>query len=135
MSPDLHSLLFYLLLSVILCFVQMLVAATGANTQVGLPTLAGNREGLPDMMGWAGRARRAHLNMIENLVLFTALVLITAISGKANATTATGAMIFFWARLAYAVIYLIGIPWLRTLAWFVSVIGMAMIAWVLLQAL
>jgi uncharacterized MAPEG superfamily protein len=135
MSPDLHTLLFYLLLSVILCFVQMLIAATGANTQVGLPTLAGNREGLAEMVGWAGRARRAHLNMIENLVLFAALVLITAISGKANATTAMGAMIFFWARLAYAVIYLIGIPWLRTLAWFVSVIGMAMIAWVLLQAL
>ena len=54
---------------------------------------------------------------------------------KANATTAMGAMIFFWARLAYAVIYLIGIPWLRTLAWFVSVIGMVMIAWVLLQAM
>jgi uncharacterized MAPEG superfamily protein len=135
MSPDLRALLFYLLLSAMLCFLQMLVAAAGANTQVGLPTLAGNREGLPDMMGWAGRARRAHLNMIENLVLFTALVLITAISGKANATTAMGAMIFFWARLAYAVIYLIGIPWLRTVAWFVSVIGLAMIAWVLLQAL
>jgi uncharacterized MAPEG superfamily protein len=131
MSPDLHALL----LSVILCFVQMLIAATGANTQVGLPTLAGNREDLPDMVGWAGRARRAHLNMIENLVLFAPLVLIAAVAGKANATTAMGAMIFFWARLAYAVIYLIGLPWLRTLAWFVSVIGMAMIAWVLLQAL
>ena len=131
MSPDLH----YLLFSIILCFVQMLIAATGANTQVGLPTLAGNREDLPNMVGWAGRARRAHLNMIENLVLFAALVLIAAVAGKANATTAMGAMIFFWARLAYAVIYLIGIPWLRTLAWFVSVIGMAMIAWVLLQAL
>jgi len=131
MSPDLH----YLLFSTILCFVQMLIAATGANTQVGLPTLAGNREDLPDMVGWAGRARRAHLNMIENLVLFAALVLIAAVAGKANATTAMGTMIFFWARLAYAVIYLIGIPWLRTLAWFVSVIGMAMIAWVLLQAM
>ena len=131
MSPDLY----YLLMSTILCFMQMLVAATGANTQVGLPTLAGNREDLPDMVGWAGRARRAHLNMIENLVLFAALVLITAISGKANATTAMGAMIFFWARLAYAVIYLIGIPWLRTLAWFVSVIGMVMIAWALLRAM
>ena len=135
MSPDLRALLFYLLLSAMLCFLQMLVAAAGANTQVGLPTLAGNREGLPDMMGWAGRARRAHLNMIENLVLFAALVLIAAVAGKANATTAMGAMIFFWARLAYAVIYLIGIPWLRTLAWFVSVIGMVVIAWVLLQAL
>jgi uncharacterized MAPEG superfamily protein len=131
MSPDLT----YLLYSTILCFVQVLIAASGANTQVGLMTLAGNREALPDMVGWAGRARRAHLNMIENLVLFAALVLIAAVAGKANATTAMGAMIFFWARLAYAVIYLIGIPWLRTLAWFVGVIGMAMIAWVLLHAM
>ena len=131
MSPDLY----YLLMSTILCFVQMLIAATGANTQVGLPALAGNREGLPDIVGWPGRARRAHLNMIENLVLFSALVLIAAVAGKANATTAMGAMIFFWARLAYALIYLIGIPWLRTLAWLIGVIGMAMIAWVLLQAI
>jgi len=130
MSPDLT----YLLYSTILCFVQVLIAASGANTQVGLPTLAGNREGLPDIVGWAGRARRAHLNMLENLLLFSALVLIAAVAGKANATTAMGATIFFWARLAYAVIYLIGIPWLRTLAWFVGVIGMAMIAWVLLHA-
>ena len=131
MSPDLT----YLLYSTILCFVQVLIAASSANTQVGLPTLAGNREGLPDIVGFAGRARRAHLNMIENLALFSALVLIAAVAGKANPTTAMGAMIFFWARLAYALIYLIGIPWLRTLAWFVSVIGMAMIAWVLLHAM
>jgi len=128
MSPDLT----YLLYSVILCFVQVVIAASGANQQVGLSTLAGNRQGLPDIVGWGGRARRAHLNMIENLVLFAVLVLIAAVAGKANATTALGAAIFFWARLAYAVIYLIGVPWLRTLAWFVSVIGMAMIAWVLL---
>ncbi len=128
MSPDLK----YLLFSTILCFVQVLIAASGANTQVGLPTLAGNREGLPDMVGWAGRARRAHLNMIENLVLFSALVLIAAVASKANATTAMGAMIFFWARLAYAVIYLLGVSWLRTVAWFVSVIGMVMIAWQLM---
>jgi uncharacterized MAPEG superfamily protein len=131
MSPDLY----FLLMSTILCFVQMLIAATGANTQVGLPALAGNREGLPDIVGWPGRARRAHLNMIENLVLFAALVLIAAVAGKANATTAMGAMIFFWGRLAYALIYMIGVPWLRTLAWLVSVIGMAMIAWVLLHAM
>ena len=90
---------------------------------------------MPAYTGWAGRAKRAHLNMIENLVLFAALVLVAAISGKANATTAMGAVIFFWSRLAYAVIYVAGIPWLRTLTWFVSVIGMAMIAWVLLQAM
>jgi len=124
MSPDLT----YLLYAVILTFVQMLVAASGANLQVGLPTLAGNREGVPDATGWAGRARRAHLNMLENIVLFAALVLIAAVAHKANAMTALGAAIFFWARLAYAVVYVVGIPWLRTLIWAVSVVGMALIA-------
>ena len=131
MSPDLK----YLLFSVILTFVQVLVAAIGANQAVGLNTLAGNREGLGEIPGWAGRAKRAHLNMIENMVLFAALVLIAAAAGKANAMTAMGAMIFFWARVAYAVIYVAGIAWLRTFAWFVSVIGMAIIAWELLKAM
>ena len=124
MTPDLK----YLLFSTILTFVQVLVAAALANKAVGLPALAGNREGLGELPGAAGRARRAHLNMIENMVLFTALVLIAAVAGKANATTAMGAMIFFWARLAHAVIYVAGLPWLRTVAWAVSVVGMVMIA-------
>lgn len=125
MSPDLK----YLLMSVVLTFVQVLIAAAAANQVVGLNTLAGNRDDMQPLSGFAGRAKRAHLNMVENLVLFAALVLIAAVTNKANATTAMGALIFFWARLIYAVIYLLGIPWLRTLAWFVSVIGMVMIAW------
>ncbi|HEY6981725.1 MAPEG family protein [Reyranella sp.] len=124
MSPDLK----YLLFSVVLAFVQVLIAAATAQVQVGLPALAGNRDELPVLTGVAGRAKRAHLNMVENLVLFAALVLIAAAAGKANAATATGAAIFFWGRLAHAIIYLIGIPWLRTLAWAVSVVGMIMIA-------
>ena len=124
MSLDLK----YLLFSVLLTFVQVLIAAAAANQQVGLSTLAGNREGMAQLSGFAGRARRAHLNMLENMVLFTALVLVAAVAGKANAMTAMGALIFFWARLVYAVIYLLGIAWLRTLAWAVSVIGMVMIA-------
>jgi len=125
MSPELK----YLLFSVVLTFVQVLIAAAAANQVVGLTTLAGNRDDLPVMPGFAGRAKRAHLNMLENMVLFSALVLIAVVANKTNATTAMGALIFFWARLVYAVIYLIGIPWLRTLAWAVSVIGMIMVAW------
>ena len=131
MSPDLK----YLLFSTILCFAQVLIAAVGANQAVGLNTLAGNREAMPELTGWAGRAKRAHLNMVENLVLFAALVLIAVATGKANAMTATGAMIFFWGRVAYAVIYVAGIAWLRTAAWFVSVIGMAIIAIELLKVM
>jgi uncharacterized MAPEG superfamily protein len=123
MTPDMK----FLLWSVALAFIQMLVAVSGATLQVGLPRLAGNREGLPELAGWAGRAQRAHRNMLENLVLFIALVLIAEISRRTNATTLLGAELFFWGRLAHAVIYVAGLPWLRTLAWAVSVIGLILI--------
>jgi uncharacterized MAPEG superfamily protein len=113
--------------SVALAFLQVVIAVLGAMFEVGLPTLAGNREPSPEATGWAGRARRAHLNMVENLVLFAALVLVAVAAQRTNSLTATGAQIFFWARLAYAAIYLAGIPWLRTAAWGVSVVGLVMI--------
>jgi uncharacterized MAPEG superfamily protein len=123
MNPELSLLVW----SVLLAFVQVVVAVMGAQMQVGLLTLVGNREKFPEITGWAGRAARAHRNMVENLVLFAALVLVAVAAGKTNATTLLGAQLFFWARVAYAVVYLIGIPWLRTGVWAVSVIGLALI--------
>ncbi len=123
MRPELDLLVW----SVVLTFVQMLIAVVGAFMQVGLPALAGNREGLPEFKGWAGRAARAHRNMLENLILFAALVIVAVLANKTNSTTLLGAQIFFWARLVYALIYLAGIPWVRTAVWTVSVIGLIMI--------
>ena len=123
MTPDLK----YLLFSVVLTFVQVLITAAAANQVVGLATLAGNREGLPQIEGWAGRALRAHRNMLENLVLFAALVLTAQAAGRTGAMTALGAQLFFWARVAYAPIYIIGIPWLRTAVFGVSAAGLLII--------
>lgn len=110
-----------------LTVVQVLIAVVGATLQVGTPALAGNREGLPPIEGWAGRAARAHRNMLENLVLFGILVLVTQVAGKANAMTALGAQLFFWGRLAYAPIYILGIPWARTAVFAVSAAGLVLI--------
>jgi uncharacterized MAPEG superfamily protein len=123
MKPEFMLLLWAVLLTV----AQAVVAAQGAMMQVGLVALAGNREGLPEIKGWAGRAARAHRNMLENLVLFAALVLVAAAAGKTNGTTLMGAQIFLWARVVYAGVYIAGIPWLRTGVWVVSVVGLAMI--------
>jgi uncharacterized MAPEG superfamily protein len=65
--------------------------------------------------------------MLENLVLFAALVLVAVVTNKTNATTLLGAQLFFWARLAYAGVYLAGIPWLRTALWLISVVGLILI--------
>ena len=123
MKPEMMLLLW----AVVLAFAQALVAVQGAVMQVGLPMLAGNRENMPAITGWAGRAARAHRNMIENLALFIALVVVAVVAGKTNGMTLLGAQIFVWARLAYAIVYVAGIPWLRTGVWFVSVIGMVLI--------
>ena len=123
MKPE----LMWLVWAVALTVAQMLIAVSGATLQVGLMALVGNREGLAPCSGWAGRAYRAHHNMLESLVLFAALVLVAVVSQKTNAMTLLGAQLFFWARLAYAAIYVAGIPWLRTLAWLVSVVGLILI--------
>jgi uncharacterized MAPEG superfamily protein len=120
MTPDLSLLIW----SVVLAFVQVVIAAAAANAQVGLPELAGNRENIGPLTGLAGRAHRAHRNMMENLPLFIALVLVAHI---ANAPSLLGEQLFFWGRLAYAVVYLIGIPWVRTVMWAISVVGMILI--------
>jgi uncharacterized MAPEG superfamily protein len=120
MTPDLS----WLVWTVVLAFAQCVIHAATANSQVGLPELAGNREGMAPLTGLAGRAQRAHRNMMENLPLFIALVLVAHI---ANVPSVLGEQVFFFARLAYAVVYLVGIPWLRTLLWALSVVGMILI--------
>jgi uncharacterized MAPEG superfamily protein len=129
MTPEIY----YLVWSAALTLVLALVAVTGAQLQVGLPTLAGNREGLPEMTGWAGRAARAHRNMLENLVLFAILAFAAKAVGISNGTTILGAQLFFWGRVAHAVLYVAGIPWARTAAWAVSIVGLILIFWQLVR--
>lgn len=121
-------MLTYVLWAVVLTVVQVVVAAVLAIGQVGLPTLAGNRESIGELPGMAGRAVRAHRNMLENLVLFVALALVAHLANRVTPTALLGAQLFFWGRVAHAIIYLAGIPWLRTAAFAVSVVGLVMIA-------
>jgi uncharacterized MAPEG superfamily protein len=110
-----------------LTFIQMLVAAIGSMSQNSLITLVGNRENLNKTYGWAARAQRAHKNMLENIVLFAILVLATKITGTSNELTILGAQLFFWGRVAFFVIYVIGVPWIRTVSWGTSIVGLILI--------
>jgi uncharacterized MAPEG superfamily protein len=123
MTPE----LMYLVWSVALTLVLVVIAVAGATAEVGLPKLAGNRDGMPEMTGWAGRAARAHRNMLESLVLFTGLVLAAHLAGVHTGMTLLGAQLFFWGRVTHATFYIAGIPWLRTAAWGVSIAGLVLI--------
>jgi uncharacterized MAPEG superfamily protein len=69
---------------------------------------------------WAQRLQKAHYNAVENLVLFAALVLTLNVMHHSTESTVLACAVYFWARLAHAVIYALGIPILRTLAFTVG---------------
>lgn len=73
--------------------------------------------------GWRQRAKRVHLNMVENLAHFAVLVIVAHLAGLANAETAFWAQLFFWARVGHALIFYAGIPYLRTVAFTIGFIA------------
>ena len=58
---------------------------------------------------WADRMMRAHRNAIENLCIFAPLALMVAWTGAGTATTATAAMVYFFARLGHFVVFTFGV--------------------------
>ena len=82
---------------------------------------------------WGTRAHRAYLNAVECFAPFAALVIIAHIVGKANAMTAFWATCFFWLRLAHAVVYLLAVPYVRTLVFTLGFVSVAGIFWELIK--
>ena len=81
---------------------------------------------------WAQRLMKAHVNAVENLVVFAALVLAAQAAGISNGAIATAALVYFWARVVHALAYTFAVPWVRTLAFTAGFIAQAVIAWQLL---
>lgn len=82
--------------------------------------------GIADAMGypdnpkpiakWAARAKAAHYNSVENLVVFAALVLIAHAANISSDTTILACQVYFWARVIHYLAYTFAVPWVRTLA-------------------
>jgi uncharacterized MAPEG superfamily protein len=69
---------------------------------------------------WAMRLYFAHSNAVENLVVFAPLVLILDSLNVSTWATVIACAVFFWARLAHAILYALGVPVLRTIAFTVG---------------
>ncbi len=108
-------------------------AQSVANIQLyGVARLTGPRDDIPSPApGVAGRLNRAVLNLLEALAFFTPVVLIANIVGVSSELTVTGAVLFFISRLLHALVYIAGIPWIRTVAFMGGVVGTGMIVFAL----
>ena len=127
MTPTLN----YVIYSAALTMLSLILGSFFRNrlwTLQGLQVGLGNRETILPPTALSGRADRAAMNTLENFVLFAALALTAHAAGVDNAQVALGAGMFFWARVAYLLAYLLGIIYLRTVIWAIGLAGLAIIA-------
>ena len=104
-----------------LCLILWLPYVLERVMRQGLMTVLQYKDTDAEPAAWAQRAHRAHLNLVENLAPFAALVLIANVTGKNPAGCAA---LFFWARVVQAIVHIAGVAYVRTVAFFVSWLAM-----------
>ena len=123
----------FLAWTLVLALVQIFATATVRTKQYGSKWNAGARdEEVPPPTPLVGRLQRAQSNLFETLPLFAAAVLIAHMAGRENALTSIGAQTFFWGRVIYLPLYAAGVPYVRSLIWLISLVGLLMIIWAVL---
>ena len=123
MTPEFIMLAFTLILAV----VQILAAAVVSTAKVGLAYNASPRDTVRDPGVLAGRLSRAQANLFETLPLFAAAVIMAQISGENGWLTVVGTHLYFFGRLIYVPVYALGIPYVRSLIWVGSLVGLGMV--------
>ena len=118
--------------SIALGLVHVLLGAVLMTRQRGMKWNASARDGeARPLTGVAARVDRATRNFMETFPFFAAAVLAVVVTERTGGESALGAQVYFWARLAYLPIYAAGIPYVRSLAWAVSLWGLLQVLWVL----
>ena len=113
--------------SVALLLVLVLIQAVAGVRSQGLMPLSNSRDSLPAPTDFHARMLRVVDNHREGITLFAPVVLVAAIADVHSAQTVLGAQLFLGARVAHAVVYMLGLPLIRPLIWTVGIVGIGMI--------
>lgn len=111
-----HPELFWLTATIILTallwvpYILQLIVQLGPVKAIWDPTGAH-----PHEAAWALRAKKAHYNAVENLVVFAPLAIMVDYLHLGTPATATACAAYFGLRLAHYIIYTLALPVIRTL--------------------
>jgi uncharacterized MAPEG superfamily protein len=98
-----------------------------------LPAMANPSRNDKPLADWASRLLFAHDNAVENLIVFAPLVLILNAADVSTPTTVLACAVYFWSRVAHLIVYTMGLPIFRTLAFFIGFLAQAVLAVVILR--
>ena len=123
-----------LMAAVAIGLVQLLWAAGAARAQQDMKWAAGPRDTPMPIGGGAARLERAFWNFAETFPFFAAAVLAAAVADKLGTNlTVWGATLYVVSRAIYAPLYAAGIPMVRSIIWFASMVGLVMVLVALLR--
>ena len=112
----------------VLALLHIFAAVQAKTRQYGNKWNVGPRdEDLPPAAPLVGRLARAQANFFETFPVMIAAVLIVGAAGLAGKWTAIGAWLWLGARIAYLPLYALGVPYLRSLAWVTSLLGIVLV--------
>jgi uncharacterized MAPEG superfamily protein len=112
----------------VLAFVHVFAAVRAKTAQYGSGWNTGARdEELPPLNPLAGRLARAQANFYESFPLYAAAALIVTVAQLTSRWTGIGALLWIAARVVYLPIYGLGVPYVRTAVWLVSIVGIALV--------
>ncbi|HHJ16666.1 MAG TPA: MAPEG family protein [Gammaproteobacteria bacterium] len=97
-----------------------------------LPALLDPQGETSTRVSWADRMMRAHQNAVENLAIFAPLVLALQLAGITSPVTVTACLVYFFARLTHYVVFTLGVPVVRILAFATGVVAQVTLALALL---
>jgi uncharacterized MAPEG superfamily protein len=109
-----------------LLVVHVFVQATAAADRGQTYLLGARDEAKGSRSAVAGRLDRALRNFLETYPAYIALAAALAMTGQTGGVGAVGALVWIIARVAYVPVYAAGISVIRSLIWFASIIGLAM---------
>lgn len=113
--------------AIVIGLVHLLWAAAAAQPQRGLKWNVGPRDTPVELTGMAGRLQRAFANFRETFPFFAAAVLVAYLGGRLGTLTVHGAALYVGARAVYIFLYAFGVPFVRSLVWLVSLVGIGLI--------
>jgi uncharacterized MAPEG superfamily protein len=79
---------------------------------------------MPPLKPIPGRISRNFRNYMETFPFFAAAVLAAELAGVHDALTYWGTVAYLGGRIAYTVLYISGVPLIRSLFWNVAAFGM-----------
>jgi uncharacterized MAPEG superfamily protein len=115
--------------TLVLAIVQIALTAIFRTLETGIPYNAGPRD-VPSAVPVGkitGRLMRAQANLFETLPVFIGAVIIAHLGQIHTTATIWGATLYFLGRIAYVPLYAFGIPYIRTVVWTGSLVGIIMV--------